>query len=72
MKPVQAILLSLVLPMTRLAQAHPGHGMGEGHGNEVLHPFLGPEPLLLIAAVGAVFVVMRRALSRKSSDRDEE
>ena len=72
MKTLQAIFSSLLLSCASLVSAHPGHGMGEGHGSEILHPFLGPYPLSLMAAVGVLYLLRRTGTSGDTSDRDQE
>jgi len=73
MKSLYANLSGLLVLFSQQLSAHPGHGMGEGHTNEVLHPFLGSDHLLLLGAVAvAVLVVRNRWLALWSARDDEE
>ena len=73
MKSLYANLSGLLVLFSQQLSAHPGHGMGEGHTNEVLHPFLGSDHLLLLGAVAvAVLVARNRWLALWSARDDEE
>lgn len=52
----------------QLAVAHPGHGTGHG----VLHPFLGAEHLLLLAAISLVVWHLRGRLLVRGNRHEEE
>jgi urease accessory protein len=67
MKLITAASTGLLAGFSQLAVAHPGHGAG--HGHDVLHPFLGAEHVLLLAAIGLVAWYLR---GRAGSDRHDE
>ena len=73
MKTLYANLSGLLVLFSQQLSAHPGHGMGEGHTNDVLHPFLGSEHVLLLGAVAVTVLLLRnRWLSSRSARDDEE
>ena len=73
MKTLYANLSGLLVLFSQQLSAHPGHGMGEGHTNDVLHPFLGSEHVLLLGAVAvAVLLLRNRWLGSRSARDDEE
>lgn len=73
MKVIYAKLSGLLVLFSQQLSAHPGHGMGEGHSNDILHPFLGSDRALLLGAVAAaVLLVRNRWLALRSVHADEE
>jgi hydrogenase/urease accessory protein HupE len=72
MKAICAKVSGLLVLFNQQLWAHPGHGMGEGHTNDVLHPFLGSDHVLLLGAVAVAVLLVRDRWSAPGSARDDE
>jgi hydrogenase/urease accessory protein HupE len=72
MKAICAKVSGLLVLFSQQLSAHPGHGMGEGHTNDVLHPFLGSDHVLLLGAVAVAALLVRNRWSAPRSARDDE
>lgn len=67
MKLLSVVSITVLAGFSRFAVAHPGHGAE--HGHDVLHPFLGGEHVLLLAAIGFLAWYLR---GRVGSDRHDK
>ena len=70
MQSIHMFLITLLVSLSGMLHAHPGHGM-PGHDHASGQAFIGVEHLLMLSALLVAVFVLRRAFGGSGADDEE-